>query len=272
MYILQFYLFKVFECSKDLAESDMAIQRSPYETAPGSLSDIRVVEEQLRADLETAKENENTQKVRADNLQKIVEKLERMLERFDEQGLSPSKPLPAPRNGNAPLQSVGDMLEKQNEKLEDKLAAVREQMIVERQSARSANLALWKTEKQLEDVLSEKKMIQRRMELTEERIKKIQAEKEEAIRINKLTEDAKKQKDEKIEELKQEIVALKADIMKEHVMWEKAEQERMKCKSEVSFFPSPFFLFLLVAYVLIREICSVMHKLMQPHRLRQILQ
>lgn len=161
-----------------------------------------------------------------------------MLERFNEQCLSPSKPLPAPRNGHdgghAQHQSVGDMLEKQNEKLEDKLTAVREQMIVERQSARSANLALWKAEKQLEEVLAEKKMTQRRMELTEERIKKVQAEKEEAMRMCKFTEEAKKLKDARIEEMKQEIAALKTDILNEHRMWEKAEQERMKCKSEVS--------------------------------------
>lgn len=198
------------------------------------------MEEQLRADLEAAKENENTQKARADKLQDIVAKLEEMLERFNEQSLSPCKPLPAPRNGqgghHGQVQSVGDMLEKQNEKLEDKLAAVREQMIVERQSARSANLALWKAEKQLEEVLSEKKMTQRRMELTEERIKKMQAEKEEAIRYGKLTEEAKKQKEERIEEMRQEIIGLKADVNKEHRMWERAEQERMKCKSEVNVF------------------------------------
>ncbi|KAI8120196.1 Citron Rho-interacting kinase [Lucilia cuprina] len=230
---------QVAECSKNLAESNLVNQTSPYETAPGSLTDIRVIEEQLRADLETAKENENTQKARADKLQDIVAKLEEMLERFNEQSLSPTKPLPAPRNGGGggghghQIQCVGDMLEKQNEKLEDKLAAVREQMIVERQSARTANLALWKAEKQLEEVLAEKKMTQRRMELTEERIKKMQAEKEEAIRLGKLTEEAKKQKEERIEEMKQEIKALKADIQKEHRMWERAEQERMKCKSEI---------------------------------------
>lgn len=232
------------ECSKNLAESNLAVQTTtPYETAPGSLTDIRVIEEQLRADLEMAKENENTQKARADKLQDIVAKMEEMLERFNEHSLSPSKPLPAPRNGHAGgghgqghgQSALGDMLEKQNEKLEDKLAAVREQMIVERQSARSANLALWKVEKQLEEVLSEKKMTQRRMELTEERIKKVQAEKEDALRLCKLSEEAKKQKDERIEELKQEIKTLKADVIKEHRMWEKAEQERMKCKSEVSY-------------------------------------
>lgn len=205
---------------------------SPYETAPGSLSDIRAIEEQLKADLETAKENETSQKARADKLQAIVEKLEEMLERFNEQSLSPTKPMPAPRNGGHHA-TVGDMLEKQNERLEDKLAAVREQMIVERQSARTANLALWKAEKQLEEVMSEKKMIQRRMELTEERIKKVQAEHEETKRLCKQAEETIRQREDRIDEVKQEVVALKSDVAKEHRKWENAEKERMESKTEV---------------------------------------
>ncbi|XP_061399482.1 citron Rho-interacting kinase [Musca vetustissima] len=221
---------QVAECGKNLAKSEIATESSPYETAPGSMSDIRMIEEQLRADLEVAKENETTQKARADKLQEIVEKLEEMLERFNEQSLSPTKPMPAPRIHNI---AAGDILEKQNERLEDKLAAVREQMIVERQSARTANLALWKVEKQLEEALADKKMTQRRMELTEERIKKVQAEREEAKRSLKLSEESLKQREERIDELKQEIIILKADILKEHRMWETAEKERMESKSEL---------------------------------------
>ncbi|XP_073843419.1 citron rho-interacting kinase sticky [Musca autumnalis] len=223
---------QVAECGKNLASSEIAAESSPYETAPGSMSDIRMIEEQLRADLEVAKENETSQKARADKLQEIVEKLEEMLERFNEQSLSPTKPMPAPRNGNLHV-AAGDILEKQNERLEDKLAAVREQMIVERQSARSANLALWKIEKQLEEALADKKMIQRRMELTEERIKKVQGEREDVKRTLKLSEESLKQREERIDELKQEITNLKADILKEHRMWEKAEKERIESKAEV---------------------------------------
>lgn len=221
-----------------MTESNLGTQVTPYETAPGSLSDIRMIEEQLRADLEAAKEKEITQKSRADKLQQLVEKLEEMLERFNEHSLSPSKPQPAPRyagggtNGGAST-TAGDLLEKQNEKLEDKLAAVREQMIVERQAARTANLALWKMEKNLEEVMAEKKLLQRRMELTEERIRKMQGERDEAQRLAKHSEEAKCQRDDRIEELKQEILNLKRDITKEHRMWEKAEQERMKSRSEV---------------------------------------
>ncbi|XP_075159790.1 citron rho-interacting kinase sticky isoform X2 [Haematobia irritans] len=223
---------QVAECGKNLANSELAAESSPFETAPGSLSDIRMIDEQLRIELEVAKENENTQKARADKLQDIVEKLEAMLERFNEQSLSPTKPMPAPRTANSHT-PVGDILEKQNERLEDKLTAVREQMIVERQSARSANLALWKAEKHLEEVISEKKMTQRRMELTEDRIKKVQVERDEAKRALKLSEEAVIQREDRINELKQEINMLKEDILKEHRMWEKAEKERMECKAEI---------------------------------------
>ncbi|XP_054085600.1 citron Rho-interacting kinase-like [Zeugodacus cucurbitae] len=231
----------VAECSKNLAQSELATQQStPYETAPGSLTELHLIEEQLRADLEAAKENENVQKSRADKLQHIVEKLEEMLEKFNEQTLSQS-PMKCAARGNENEHSVahnfpssvGDMLEKQNEKLEDRLAAVREQMIIERQAARTANLSLWKVEKQLEEAIAEKKMTQRRMELTEDKIKKIQAEKDEALRQCKTAQSETNQRDERIRELRDEICALKREVMKEHRMWEKAEQERMQCKSEI---------------------------------------
>ncbi|XP_023164478.2 citron Rho-interacting kinase [Drosophila hydei] len=216
------------ECRCNLAESSLASQASPYETAPGSLTELHAIEDQLRADLVAAKDAESVQKTRADQLQELVSKLERMLERFNEQSLSPMK-----GHSGAANTAVGDMLERQNEKLEDKLAAVREQMIVERQAARTANLSLWKVEKQLEEALAEKKLLARRMELTEERVKKAQNEREEAQRKQKSTQDEFRQRDARIDELKAELATSKRDVLKEHRMWEKAEEERMKCKSEV---------------------------------------
>ncbi|KAH8300812.1 hypothetical protein KR059_009475 [Drosophila kikkawai] len=221
---------QLIECRCQLAESSLASQASPYETAPGSLTELNVVEDQLRADLEAAKESENHQKGRADQLQALVTKLEQMLERFNEQSLSPTKTHSARKPGT---ETVGDMLERQNEKLEDKLAAVREQMIVERQAARTANLSLWKVEKQLEEALSEKKLLARRMELTEDRIKKAQNANEESQRMLKSSQEETRQREARIEELKQELAAAKRDVLKEHRQWEKAEQERMKCKSEI---------------------------------------
>ncbi|KAH8379214.1 hypothetical protein KR009_003706 [Drosophila setifemur] len=221
---------QLVECRCQIAESSLASHTSPYETAPGSFTELNVIEDQLRADLEAAKESEIHQKGRADQLQELVTKLEQMLERFNEQSLSPTKAHSSRKQGT---ETVGDMLERQNEKLEDKLAAVREQMIVERQAARTANLSLWKVEKQLEEAVSEKKLLARRMELTDDRIKKAQNANEESQRMLKSAQEETRQRETRIEELKQELVAAKRDVLKEHRQWEKAEQERMKCKSEI---------------------------------------
>ncbi|XP_017071055.1 citron Rho-interacting kinase isoform X1 [Drosophila eugracilis] len=218
------------ECRCQLAESSLASQTSPYETAPGSLTELNAIEDQLRADLIAAKEGETHQKGRADQLQTLVTKLEQMLERFNEQSLSPTK---SHSSRKQETETVGDMLERQNEKLEDKLAAVREQMIVERQAARTANLSLWKVEKQLEEALSEKKLLARRMELTEDRIKKAQNANEESQRLLKSSQEETRLRESRIDELKLELASAKRDVLKEHRQWEKAEQERMKCKSEI---------------------------------------
>ncbi|XP_068142732.1 LOW QUALITY PROTEIN: citron Rho-interacting kinase [Drosophila tropicalis] len=215
------------ECRCHIAESSLASQTaSPYETAPGSLTELHTIGDQLRADLEAAKEAESQQKVRADKLQTLVTKLEEQLEHFNEQ----SNLLVAKRT---PPDAVGDMLERQNEKLEDKLATVREQMIVERQAARTANLSLWKVEKQLEETLSQNKLLTRRMELTEDRVKKAQTERDEAQRVLKFSHEETRQRESRIDELKEELAASKRDVMKEHRLWEKAEQERIKSKSEI---------------------------------------
>ncbi|KAL9906405.1 citron rho-interacting kinase sticky isoform 1-T1 [Glossina fuscipes fuscipes] len=220
---------QVAECSKNLTESALA---TPFETAPGSLTDISKIEDQLKVDLETAKENENVQRMRADKLQETVEKLQEMLEGCNEQCTSPVKPLAAPRQKKSTT-NAGDLLEKKNEKLEDQLATLREEMIVERRAARSANLSLWRMEKLVEKLTNEKNTLERRMQLTEGRIKKAQHDREDALRLCKANEEAKVEREQRIEELKQEISALKYDIKRGNAMREKCEQERMKCKMEV---------------------------------------
>ncbi|XP_017844328.2 citron Rho-interacting kinase [Drosophila busckii] len=218
------------ECRCNIAESSLATQTSPYETAPGSLTELRAIEDQLRAELLEAKEGENAQKARADQLQELVTKHEHTIERIHVHNSASKK---SKSSLGLDKSAVGDMLERQNEKLEEKLATVREQMIVERQAARAANLSLWKVEKQLEEALAEKKLLARRMELTDERAKKTQHEREETERALKAAHGETLQRDARIADIKQELAASKRDVLKEHRMWEKAEQERMKCKSEV---------------------------------------
>lgn len=189
-----------------------------FRSAQGSMQDINWagLEEQLRNELMTAKENEVVQRKRAENLQEIVARLEDVINRFEQQP-----------------KSTEVLLEKQNEKLEDQLTHTREQLVIERQSARTANLNLWKLEKQLDEVNLDKKNLTRRHELIEEKYKKSSMEKEELngkIReLNRIITG----KEEKIKELLQEISELKENVRGEHKMWKDSENELVNKKSEV---------------------------------------
>lgn len=210
------------EQSRELAKQQSTVSRRSsggaselFRSAQGSLESISSgVEEQLRNDLSTAKENECVQRKRADHLELAVARLEEAINKLQ----------PKPQEA---------LLEKQNSRLEDQLASVREQAIVERQASRTAHLSLYKLEKQLEDLNEEKKRTARRIELSEERFAKLRTEKEDVerrLRDNALTVENKQ---ERINELLAQIKDHKADIKKEHAMWEKSEHERMRDKSEI---------------------------------------
>lgn len=186
-----------------------------FRSAQGSLESISTgVEEQLRSDLVTAKQNECLQRQRAERLEGAVSRLEEAIQK-----LQPQK------------QDI--RLERQNEKLEDQLASVREQAIVERQASRTAHLSLYKLEKQIEDLNLEKKVSARRLELAEEKFNKIRVDKEELERQLRDQQSLVKSKESRVDELLLQIKDLKIDLKKEHAMWEKSEHERMKDKSEI---------------------------------------
>lgn len=186
-----------------------------FRSAQGSLESIStVVEEQLRTDLVTAKQNETLQRQRAERLEEAVARLEEAIQKLQ----------PPPQDAR---------LERQNEKLEDQLASVREQAIVERQASRTAHLSLYKLEKQINDLNLEKKVSARRFELAEEKFQKLRTEKEELDRNMRDHESMVHSKERRIDELQEQIKELKMDLKKEHAMWEKSETERMKDKSEI---------------------------------------
>lgn len=186
-----------------------------FRSAQGSLESISsAVEEQLRTDLNVAKENEYAQRQRADNLADAVARMEEAIAKLQ----------PKPQDA---------LLEKQNSKLEDQLASVREQAIVERQASRTAHLSLYKMEKQLEELNEEKKRTARRIELSDERFSKLRLEKEDVERQLRDHTNALRAKQERIEELLAQCRDHKQDVRKEHAMWEKSEHERMRDKSEI---------------------------------------
>uniref|UniRef100_A0A1A9X3V5 CNH domain-containing protein n=1 Tax=Glossina brevipalpis TaxID=37001 RepID=A0A1A9X3V5_9MUSC len=223
--------FHLTECNKNRTESQ-ALATSLV-TAPGLWRDISMIEKQLRSDLEAIKKNEYVQNMRVDKIQEIVGRFEKMLERCHEQSQPPEELLAASQQVKDAT-TVADLLEKQNEKLENKLENVREQLIVEKQAARSANLSLWKMEKLLEEVTNEKNILQKRLQLNQDRIKKAQNDREEALRTCKSIEESKVKREDHIEELKQEISALKSDLKSQYERWGKTEREHMKCEMEIN--------------------------------------
>lgn len=168
------------------------------------------VENQLKKDLVLAKEGENEQRMRANSLEETVKRLEAIIDRVTNQGIS----------------GVEEMLERKTEKLEDRLNTVREQAIVDRQASRTAHLALWKLEKQLETVKSEKE----RLELT---LKKTQTEKDELDRRIKENRITVRSREERIAELQSDLTTLKSEIQAERSKWEIVEKERNKEKAQI---------------------------------------
>lgn len=168
------------------------------------------IENQLKKDLVLAKESESEQRLRANNLEETVKRLEAVIERVSKQGIS----------------SVEDLLERKNEKLEEKLSTVKEQATVERQASRSAHLALWKLEKQLETVIREKEKL-------EQALKRCQNEKDDVERKTKENAMTARSREERIKELQSDLTTLKAEIRNERSRWENVEKERNKDKSQI---------------------------------------
>lgn len=207
---LQYFDNTYFHCNYFPGKSD---ESSNYKSARSSLTDG--IEEHLRRELDSAKECVEIHRKKVKNSEEIIQKLEEVIVNFNQH---------VAKDGG---------LEKQYEKLEDKLAAAREQAIIDRQSARTANLSLWKLEKQVEDEKMENKSLQRKLTLAETNLLKI---KEEKIKIElelKQTGETIKSKETQIVELTKEIGSLKFDVKTERRRYEDAEKQRTKEKNEI---------------------------------------
>jgi citron Rho-interacting kinase len=136
-------------------------------------------------------------------------------------------------NCYAKIETVENLLERQNKSLEDQLATAREQAIIERQSARSANLTVWKLEKELETTNHDKTNLARKLKLLDNRFKLLQNEKKELEKRTKCTDDNNILKQKCIDELNTEIKGLKNELKHEHSKWCEKENVRMQEKSEL---------------------------------------
>lgn len=179
----------------------------------GSMESLSGVEE-LTKQLAASQENEDLLRQRAERLEQVVARFELAV-------------------SNLEPKSAEHLLERQNEKLEGQLNTVREQAILERQASRTAHLSLYKLEKQIEDLNAEKKKQSNQLEMADKNLKRIRDEKDDIqVRLRDATATIRL-KEDRISELQSEIKNLKDDLKKEHEMWEKAEHERMKEKSEI---------------------------------------
>lgn len=200
---------QVHELQTKLDEMDRVRVSSPPNTGSASVycsleSITSAVEEQLKKDLVVAKESENEQRLRADRLEEVVKRLESAIERISEQK----------------VHSAEALLERKNEKLEKTLDLVREQAIVERQASRTALVAQYKSEKQIDTITSQKNQL-------EHKIKELQGQKD------KLEQQFKENKD-KIRELQMENRALKTDMSIEREKLTKSEENLNAAKAEVT--------------------------------------
>lgn len=165
------------------------------------------IEHQLKKDLVLAKESENEQRLRANNLEETVKRLETVIERVSKYGIS----------------GIEELLERKNEKLEEKLCTVQEQATVERQASRTAHLQLWKLEKQLETNKSEKERLEQAM-------KKIQIESNDLAQKIKENRITARNREERITELQSDLNTLKTELQIERSKWESVDKERNKDK------------------------------------------
>ncbi|XP_031624942.1 uncharacterized protein LOC116341786 [Contarinia nasturtii] len=165
------------------------------------------IEAQLKKDLELAKESENEQRLRANSLEETVKRLEAAIERVTNTGFS----------------GVEVMLERQNEKLEEKLCTVQEQATIEKQASRTAHLQLWKNEKELDTIKREKRRL-------EHEVKKLQSDADELTRKVHENKIIAQNREERITELQNDLTARKNELQIERSRWTDIEKERNKEK------------------------------------------
>ncbi|XP_053675255.1 citron rho-interacting kinase [Anopheles nili] len=215
----------VANTSLDSSRRSSLVYEQEFRSANSSLQDMTTVvmgsnaEAQLRSELIRARENESEQRKRADALEQAVGRLEKDIDQLKASGVGSS--------------GAETLLEKQNERLEDKLSAIREQAILDKQSARSANLSVWKLEKELDELRKEKSILTRRIELADERVTRVRHDKEELEFKMKQQRETVTNKDKQIEDLRTDMNALKNELRKERELWSSSEKDRLAEKTEL---------------------------------------
>lgn len=95
------------------------------------------------------------------------------------------------------------------EKLEQQLQALREEMTAEKQTAKQAQLALWKKEKELSDANLDKRIALRESKRAEDRIKILQEEKQ---KLQERLSNKTKEEEENLKKLLKELDIAKVSL------------------------------------------------------------
>lgn len=186
-------------------------------SAHGSLTELDVVDpEDLKNDLARAKENEDVQRKRADNLEQLVQRLDEMVKQVQ----------------RTTENTAGGFLERQNLKLEDQLAAAREEFIVERQATKTALLQLYKLEKEVSELKNEKERLLKRVEIASEKTSSAVHDKESIELKMKQQLETIKMKETLIIELQTKIRRLESEVKQEREKHSSYERERLREKTD----------------------------------------
>lgn len=172
-------------------------------------------------------------------MEEVVARLEKIIDQFKASGGPSTTTATSVRVSGGGARTSGSggttsqLLERQNERLEDKLSAIREQSILDKQSARTANLALWKVEKELERAKLDASILGRRVEQADERTVRVRKEKEEVEFRAKQTLETLAGREKQIEDLKVDIQQLKDELRRERYTRETADRGRLAEKAEL---------------------------------------
>ncbi|KOX69551.1 Citron Rho-interacting kinase [Melipona quadrifasciata] len=173
--------------------------------------DKAALQKRLQDSLE--KEEEHLRKV--GNLEELLRRLEQSVTKLEAENVILKMETVQPSTSRISAIKTDTHLEEQMGKLEQELQTMKENLNVERQTAKQAQISLWKKEKELSDANLDKRIATREVKKAEEKIKTLQEEKQ---KLNEKLDHAIKEKEEKSRKLLKELDSAKTslnDITKE---------------------------------------------------------
>ncbi|XP_033319772.1 citron Rho-interacting kinase-like isoform X1 [Bombus bifarius] len=159
------------------------------------------------------KEEEHLRKV--GNLEELLRRLEQSVTKLESENATLKMETIQPSTSRMSVIKKDTHLEEQMKKLERDLQTMKENLNTERQTAKQAQINLWKKEKELSDANLDKRIATREAKKAEERVKTLQEEKQ---KLTEKLDHKMKEGEEKSRKLLKELDSAKAslnDITKE---------------------------------------------------------